>query len=118
MTRIAPGPQGTFLGGNLHEVRRDMLGFFLRIAREYGDVASFRLGPRRLHLINHPDLVEQVLVQRAKEFRKNYGFRMNRLLLGNGLLTSEGDFWLRQRRLWHAANKCPEGSTEPHRLLG
>src|SRR5207248_1632765 len=59
---VAPGPAGTLLGGSLREVRRDMLGFFLRIAREYGDVVSFRLGPRRLHLINHPDLIEEVLV--------------------------------------------------------
>src|SRR5438874_4267499 len=98
-TAIPPGPPGTLLGGNLREFRQDMLGFYLRIAREYGDLISFRLGPRRLYLVNHPDLIEEVLVHRSRQFRKHYAFRMNRLLLGNGLLTSESDFWLRQRRL-------------------
>ena len=58
-----------------------------------------RFGMRRVYLINHPDLIEQVLVGNARNFVKHYALKMNRLLLGEGLLTSEGDFWLRQRRL-------------------
>jgi cytochrome P450 len=98
-TRIPPGPPGTFFGGNLREFRQDMLAFYVRLARDYGDVSSLRLGPTRIYLIAHPDLIEEVLVQKAKQFRKHYAVRMNKLLLGNGLITSEGDFWLRQRRL-------------------
>src|SRR5262245_7963816 len=76
-----------------------MLAFFVRSAREYGDVVALRIGPRTLYLVNHPDLIEEVLVHQARNYRKHYALRMNRLLLGNGLLSSEGDFWLRQPRL-------------------
>src|SRR5206468_4227904 len=65
----------------------------------YGDVVRVRLGPRSLYLVSHPDLIEEVLRHNSGNFRKHYALRMNRLLLGNGLLSSDGDFWLRQRRL-------------------
>jgi cytochrome P450 len=96
-TSIPPGPKGHFLRGHLPEMRRDLLGFYLRAARDYGDCTTLRFGLRRIFFINHPDLIEQVL--HSRNFTKHYALRMNRLLLGNGLLTSEGDFWLRQRRL-------------------
>jgi cytochrome P450 len=96
---IPPGPPGTLLAGNLREFRQDMLGFYLRMSRQYGNLSSLRLGPRRIYLVNHPDLIEEVLVHQARNYRKHYALRMNRLLLGNGLLASEGGFWLRQRRL-------------------
>jgi len=75
------------------------LDFFLKIARDHGDLASFRFGPRRIFLASHPDLVEQVLVTDAKHYIKHFGARMYKPVLGNGLVTSEGDFWLRQRKL-------------------
>jgi cytochrome P450 len=76
-----------------------MLGFLRRCAQEYGDVVSVRLGPRRFVLLNHPRYIEEVLVTQSRNFGKHYAFRFNRLLLGNGLLSSDGEFWLRQRRL-------------------
>src|SRR5882757_7236294 len=91
-----PALPGTWFGGNLREFRQDMLAFYVRLARTCGDIASMRLGPNRIYLIAHPDLIEEVLVHKAKQFRKHYVVRMNRLLLGNGLLTSDGEFWLRQ----------------------
>ncbi|HTU18203.1 MAG TPA: cytochrome P450 [Gemmataceae bacterium] len=96
-TLIPPGPKGHFLTGHLPEMRRDLLGFYLRCAREYGDCTTLRFGLKRIFFVNHPELIEQVL--HSRNFTKHYALRMNRLLLGNGLLTSEGDFWLRQRRL-------------------
>jgi cytochrome P450 len=99
MTTLPPRPPGHFLTGNLSEFRRDMLAFYTRMAREYGDIVRVRLGPRSLFLVNHPDLIEDVLVRNNHHYRKHYELRMNRLLLGNGLLNSDGDFWLRQRRL-------------------
>jgi cytochrome P450 len=94
-----PGPKGRWLLGNLPEFRRDMLGFFMRCAREYGDLVALHLGPRLVHLATHPDFAEQVLVTENKKFGKSYVFELLRPMLGNGLLNSEGDFWLRQRRL-------------------
>ncbi len=98
-TRRPPGPPGHFLSGNLGEFRRDMLAYYVRAARDYGDVVRIRLGPRSLYLVAHPDLIEEVLVRKNANFRKHSALRMNRLLLGDGLVTSEGDLWLRQRRL-------------------
>lgn len=97
--RSPPGPKGHWLLGNLPEFRRDRLAFLTDCARRYGDVVSFRLGPRRIFLLNHPDLVEDVLVTQNRKFGKHFALRMTQLTLGNGLLTSEGDFWRRQRRL-------------------
>jgi len=93
------GPTGRFLTGSLAEFRADRLAFFTRCAREYGDVVSFRLLGRPVLLLNRPDLVEQVLVTHAKNFVKHFGLRLYKPILGNGLVTSEGDFWRRQRKL-------------------
>jgi len=98
-----PGPKGHWLLGSLREFRQDMLAFYLRIAREYGDVVAFRLGPRKLVLLNDPESIEQVLVRERSNFIKHYAFRLLRPTLGNGLVVSEGDFSLRQRRLMQPA---------------
>src|SRR5439155_2829938 len=68
-------------------------------ARAYGPFVALRLGPRRVILVSDADAIEQVLVTHNQNFRKHFALRLNPLVLGNGLLTSEGDFWLRQRRL-------------------
>jgi cytochrome P450 len=73
--------------------------FFLRLAREYGPLASFRVGRHWLFLASDPDLIEQVLVTDAKHYIKHFGARIFKPLLGNGLVTSEGEFWRRQRRV-------------------
>jgi cytochrome P450 len=97
--RLPPGPKGNWLLGHLGELRRDILGFYTRCARDYGDVAYFRFGRKPIYLLSHPDLVEEVLVTQNQRFVKNYLLRLLTPLLGNGLLMSEGSFWLRQRRL-------------------
>lgn len=96
---LPPGPKGTLLAGNLRGFMTRRLNFFLDVARAHGDLASFRFGRRRIFLASHPDLIEQVLVTDAKHYVKHFGARMYKPVLGNGLVTSEGDFWLRQRRL-------------------
>jgi len=97
--RRPPGPKGDFLTGNLPEIRRDPLGFFSRCAREYGDIVSLRYGPRHIDMLNHPEYIEYVLATHHRNFTKHFALRLNRRVFGNGLLTSESDFWLRQRRL-------------------
>ncbi len=85
--------------GLLPELSRNPLGLFERCARDYGDLVHLRLGLTRMVLINHPDLVEELVVTRNRDFQR--GLRSQHLssALGNGLLVSEGDLWLRQRRL-------------------
>jgi cytochrome P450 len=97
--RLPPGPKGTIIGGNIRQLRAGPLEFFLCIAREYGPLASFRIGPKRVFLATAPDLIEQVLVTDAKHYIKHFGARAFKPVLGNGLITSEGAFWLRQRKL-------------------
>jgi cytochrome P450 len=94
-----PGPKGHWLTGNLPQFARDRLGFLTDCARRYGDCVALRLGPKRILLLSHPDLIEEVLVTQNRRFRKHFALRRTRRTLGNGLLTSEGDFWRRQRRL-------------------
>jgi len=69
------------------------------LQRDYGDIVTMRYYNFRVFFISHPDSIEQVLVTDNRKFIKGRILRKNKQLFGNGLLTSEGDFWLRQRRL-------------------
>ena len=97
--RRPPGPPQDWLFGNLREFSRDRLGSLTRWAREHGDLVSARFGPRPILFANHPDLVEEVLVNQNRKFIKHYRLRDAKRTLGQGLLTSEGDFWRSQRKL-------------------
>jgi cytochrome P450 len=103
MPQYPPGPEQGFFDGLRSPLRQDPLGFMTRVAREYGDIVCLRFFHIRTFLILHPDLMEDVLVNNAKKFIKGRVLRANRHLFGNGLLTSEGDFWLRQRRMMQPA---------------
>src|SRR5690349_15535133 len=96
---LPPGPKGTIIGGNIRQPRAGPLDFFLSTAREYGPLSSFRIGPKRIFLATDPNLIEQVLVTDAKQYIKHFRARAFKPVLGNGLVTSEGAFWLRQRKL-------------------
>lgn len=93
------GPKGHLLTGNLPELRVDRLRSYVRWAREYGDLVPLRVGPRKIFLVSHPDLIRQVMVTDSHNFQKPLMLRINRLVFGNGLLTGEGELWRRQRRL-------------------
>ncbi len=97
--RSPPGPQQQWLFGNLKEFGRDRLGALSRWAQEFGDVVWARFGPRYVVFINHPDLVEEVLVNQNRKFIKHYRLRDATRTLGQGLLISEGEFWRGQRKL-------------------
>ncbi|MGI8496920.1 MAG: cytochrome P450 [Gemmatimonadaceae bacterium] len=96
---LPPGPRRRFPGQNLAGFTRDRLGFLTRLAREHGDIARIRIGPQALVLLSHPDHIRDVLITHNRNFVKGRGVERSKRLLGNGLLTSEGDFHLRQRRL-------------------
>ena len=79
---------------------RDPLAFLRSMRREHGDVVGLKLGPMALTLVSHPDIVEDILVTRNKLWQKDRYLQTTlRPVLGEGLLSSEGDFWRRQRRL-------------------
>ena len=99
MQKIPAGPQGHPVIGNLLDYMRDPLSFCLRGAREFGDVLRLRVPGLTSYQLNHPDLIDSVLVRNQQNFVKDRYTRDLRNLLGNGILVSEGDFWRRQRRL-------------------
>jgi cytochrome P450 len=96
---LAPGPEGHRFLGSLPAVRKDPIALFLHSARTYGDIVRLRFGNRTGHLLRHPDYVKHVLQDNFRNYGKQTrGFAALRELLGQGLLTAEGDFWLKQRR--------------------
>jgi cytochrome P450 len=98
--KFPPGPPGglkQWMSGPLKN--GDPLGYFSGIVREYGDIVGLRILNFRVYLINHPDHIEDVLVNHPRKFIKGRVLQANKRVFGRGLLTSEGDFWLRQRRL-------------------
>lgn len=101
--KAPPGPRGHRLAGSLLEVRRDRLNFVTRATRNYGDIVGFRMGPKRLYLLGHPDHARHVLCENHQNYSKGLGLAEAKPLLGEGLLTSEGELWSSQRRLLQIA---------------
>ena len=94
-----PGPPGRPIVGSYPEFRRQPADFLLKIAREYGDIAYFKLGRLQMYLLNRPDFIQDILVTNSRNYTKSRILQRAKVLLGEGLLTSEGDHHLRQRRL-------------------
>ena len=94
-----PGPKRKPFVGYLREFRHDPPGFLTKLARDHGDVVNFKLGPQNMYLLNHPDYIRDVLVTHNRNFVKSRGLQMAKRFLGESLLTSEGEFHRRQRRL-------------------
>ena len=99
VARLAPGPRGLPIIGNLLDVWDNPLKMFMRVSDAYGDVVRMKFGPYRYFLMNDVDAVRHVLVDNAKNYTKSRNYDGLRLILGEGLVTSEGEFWRRQRRL-------------------
>lgn len=93
-----PGPKGLPIRGNLVDFRTDPLSLLQRTARDFGDIAKVRMGPRAFYLVSNPDYIEDILLSEQRNFQKVQLGRTPKVL-GNGLLRSEGEFHLRQRRL-------------------
>lgn len=99
-----PHAPGNWLVGNLGEFRRNPLDFLVGIAGQYGDIVRFRVMYYSGILLNHPDYIKHVLQDNNRNYnKKNFDYEMLKPVLGEGLLTSDGDFWLRQRRLMQPA---------------
>ena len=97
-TRTIPGPRPWLPGASFLAFRRDPLTFFTNTARTYGDIAHFSFGTQQVYLVSHPEWIEDILVTSAKKFHKGIALQRAKRLLGEGLLTSEGQTHLRQRR--------------------
>ncbi|MEB8337880.1 cytochrome P450 [Streptomyces endophyticus] len=104
VTTEAPIPAGTPLLGSMLDLKRDALGTFLRARETHGDVVKFLAGPpglrRTMYGLFSAEAAQQVLATESANFRKdNYFYEVLRSTFGNGLLTSQDDTYMRQRRL-------------------
>src|ERR1700746_817112 len=97
--KFPPGPPPNLIRSLFGAMQQNPLDYFTAMAQKYGDVSGMRIGKFRSLFINRPDLIEDVLVNNARLYHKGRILRANKYLFGEGLLTSEGDFCLRQRRL-------------------
>jgi cytochrome P450 len=94
-----PGPKGLPLLGSLQDFRSDPPTFLLESARRYGDIVFFTAGGQSIYLLDNPDWIKDVFVTHQQHFKKSRMLERARAMLGEGLLTSEGEFHKRQRRL-------------------
>ncbi|WP_058868246.1 cytochrome P450 [Chloracidobacterium thermophilum] len=95
----APRAARTLPGANIYRFRTDALRLLQGMYRRYGDIVQFRLGSERVFMVSNPDYIREILITNHKNFIKGRGLQRARKFLGNGLLTSEGEFHKRQRRL-------------------
>ena len=94
------GPKGNLILGNIAQFSEDEPNFLLDNVKKYGDIVYFRLAHVHTYLLGHPDLIREVLVTQSSKFEKApLDKKILGKFLGNGLLTSDGDFHRRQRRL-------------------
>src|SRR5215211_5660899 len=99
-TDYPPHPKGKLISGSYFDFFQNQLDFLSNCAREFGDVVRLRFFHLPVFLINHPDLIEEVFSKNSANFRKAKTVRtpLQKMLFGNSLLASEGEFWLKQRR--------------------
>jgi len=98
MRQYPPGPRNWFPGAPILAFGRDALGYLEAAAREHGDVVHLRVGPRHFFLLNHPDHVKDVLVTHNARFT-GLAFEAGKRIIGDGLLSAQGQAHRRQRRL-------------------
>ena len=93
-----PGPPLSALPGLLRKLWTDRLSLLADATAEFGDAVRLTMGPKTIYFFNHPDHAKQVLADNAANYHKGMGLAEARRVLGDGLLTSEGDVWRQQRR--------------------
>ena len=98
-SQAPPRRKSRYPGESMLGITRRPLSFLPSLKDTHGDIAAFHIGRQAIVLASHPDQIRDVLVTHARNFHKGRGLERAKMLLGEGLLTSEEDFHLRQRRL-------------------
>ena len=94
-----PGPHSILPNKLLREFMHDPIKTLMDIAHNYGDICHFKFGKQHIYLLNNPHYIEEVLIRNYNNFIKSRGLQVSKRLLGEGLVTSEGEYHNRQRRL-------------------
>lgn len=93
------GPKGKFILGSAKEFRADPLAFCSKMERDYDGFCKVQLGPVKGIFVSDPEIIKQVLATKNKSFVKGSQYKELKHFLKDGLLTSEGETWFKQRRL-------------------
>ena len=94
-----PGPPRTATMSMLMKMAKDRLTVMSTVSAQYGDAVRLPLGPKTLYFFNHPDHAKHILADNAANYQKGIGLVHARRVLGDGLLTSEGEVWRKQRKV-------------------
>ncbi len=94
-----PGPRGLPVIGSLLHYFKDILGFLTKNSERYGDIVFFSLGPRNIYQISEPEYIKKVLITDSRNFIKSRALERAKMVVGEGLLTNEGESHLRNRRV-------------------
>jgi cytochrome P450 len=97
--KYPPGPHSILPNKLLREFIHNPIETLMDIAYTYGDIAHFKFGRQHVYLINNPHYIEDILIRNYKNFKKSRGLQVSKRLLGEGLVTSEGEYHDRQRRI-------------------
>jgi cytochrome P450 len=98
MTPEPPKVRTRYPGEAILKIRKSPLDFLKSVGAQYGDAAQIRFGPERLFFFNHPDAIREIFITQPRSFEKGFT-KVLAVILGNGLLNSEGDVHLQQRRM-------------------
>ncbi|GMW01129.1 MAG: cytochrome P450 [Candidatus Hydrogenedentota bacterium] len=97
--KVIPGPKRLFPPMNLRDLAKDTFGYLTHLRETYGPISVISTGVLNIYFMNDPEIIREVLVTKDADFQKGLSFRVAKRLLGDGLLTSEGEFHRQQRRL-------------------
>ena len=98
MKKVIPEVSSGNIFGHLKSYVKDPLAFLQQQQKIHGDIFTFRVANRRLIFVNHPDDIKRILQENQRNYKKSEAYRKLALLLGESLFTSDGSYWLSQRR--------------------
>ncbi|MBA0050978.1 cytochrome P450 [Streptomyces sp. AJS327] len=102
-SRTVPGPKGVPVLGSLPQWKRSTAEFLLRTQRDYGEISRIRLGPQSVYLVSDPEAVDHVLRGNNGNYVRGTLYEQFKIVMGDGLLTTDGDFWKAHRRAMQPA---------------
>jgi cytochrome P450 len=94
-----PGPSSILPTKILNQFIKDPLKTLTEIAKKYGEISYFKMGPQHVYLINNPDYIERILIYDHGNFKKGPRLQTAKRVLGEGLVTSEGEYHRNQRKI-------------------
>ncbi len=115
--KLPPQPKGHPIIGHLMGFKNDPINFMMNSAAEHGDILLFKLLNKKIYFLNNPEYIRHVLHNNHKNYHKSPGYKPLRLLGGMGIFTSDGEQWLKQRKLYQPAFSHKSIETYSHSVI-